>query len=97
MKSIWMNVKSLVDILFNTHHLSDAKKAANCNGGYWWHWKLAMSEVIFLALMTIGSIIHAFIPWALDFKLLEWRIARLKQLKTKLPDDPQLKKVHFDE
>tara|TARA_Y100001937_G_scaffold125310_1_gene191865 strand:- start:3671 stop:3841 length:171 start_codon:yes stop_codon:yes gene_type:complete len=56
-----------------------------------------MSEAGFLLLVTIGSIIHAFIPWLLDFKLLEWRINRLKILKTKLPDDIQLKKVHFDE
>ena len=33
----------------------------------------------------------------LDFKLLEWRINRLKELKKKLPDDPQLKKVKFDD
>jgi len=56
-----------------------------------------MAESLFLFGILIGSIIHAFIPWVLDFKLLEWRINRIKLLKSKLPDDPQLKKVHFDE
>lgn len=87
----------MVDTLFNRHHLSEAKLAAETNGGYWWHWKLAMREALFLFLVMIGSIIHAFIPWVLDFKLLEWRINRLKTLKTKLPEDPQLMKVQFDE
>jgi len=66
-------------------------------GGYWWHWVLAMKEAHFLFWIFLGSVVHAFIPWVLDFKLLEWRINRLKTLKQKLPDDPQLKKVHFDE
>ena len=56
-----------------------------------------MKEAGFLFCIMIGSIIHAFIPWALDFKLLEWRIQRLRKLKEKLPNDEQLKKVHFDE
>ena len=68
---------------FNRKHLAEAtKKAARPDAGYFWHF---------------GSLIHAFLPWVLDFKLLEWRIARLKQLKQKLPDDPQLNKVHFDD
>lgn len=87
----------MVDTLFNHHHLSEAKQAANVDGGYWWHWKLAMKEALFLFAVMMGSIIHAFIPWVLDFKLLEWRIERLKVLKNKLPDDPQLAKVYFDE
>lgn len=87
----------MANTLFNRHHLSEAKRAAETNGGYWWHWKLAMKEAVFLFLVMIGSIIHAFIPWVLDFKLLEWRINRLKTLKTKLPEDPQLMKVQFDE
>jgi hypothetical protein len=56
-----------------------------------------MNEAFFLLAVTIGSVIHAVFPWVLDFKLLEWRINRLKVLKEMLPDDPQLKKVHFDE
>jgi len=56
-----------------------------------------MAEFFFLLGVTIGSLIHAIFPWVLDFKLLEWRINRLKELKKKLPDDPQLKKVKFDE
>ena len=97
MKNILMKGKSLVSKLFNRRHLAEAKEASKTSGGYWWHWKLAMAESLFLFGILIGSIIHAFIPWVLDFKLLEWRINRIKLLKSKLPDDPQLKKVHFDE
>lgn len=89
--------KSWVHTLYNRRHLSEAKEAAQVEGGYFWHFRLAISEAGFLLLITLGSIVHAFIPWVLDFKLLEWRIARLKLLKQKLPNDPQLKKVHFDE
>lgn len=85
----------------NKHHLTEANSAANrpksSFNGYFWHWGLAMKEFFFLLAVCIGSLIHAFFPWFLDFKLLEWRIARLKLLKEKLPDDPQLKKVHFDD
>ena len=82
----------------NWKHLNEAKtKAGRQDAGYWWHFKLAMAEFFFLLVVTIGSLIHAVFPWVLDFKLLEWRINRLKMLKNKLPDDPQLKKVHFDD
>jgi hypothetical protein len=84
--------------MFNWRHVKEAKeKARKPNAGYWWHFKLAMEEFFFLLGVTIGSLIHAIFPWVLDFKLLEWRIKRLKALKEKLPDDEQLKKVHFDE
>ena len=95
--SILQSVKNSVSTLFNARHLSEAKQASAGQGGYFWHWYLAMKEAGFLLLICIGSIIHAFFPWVLDFKLLEWRIERLKFLKEKLPNDPQLKKVKFDE
>jgi hypothetical protein len=83
---------------FNPNHLAEAKtKAGRDNAGYWWHFRLAMEEFFFLLFVTIGSLIHAIFPWVLDFKLLEWRINRLKVLKAKLPDDPQLKRIHFDD
>ena len=82
----------------NWKHLNEAKsKAGRPDAGYFWHFRLAIGEFFFLLLVTIGSLIHAIFPWILDFKLLELRINRLKQLKQKLPDDPQLKKVHFDD
>jgi len=80
-----------------THLTEAASNAQKPNAGYWWHFILAMKEFFFLLAVTIGSLIHAIFPWVLDFKLLEWRINRLKSLKQKLPDDPQLKKVHFDD
>ncbi len=85
----------------NWKHLDEAKVAAkkekyNFLKSYLWHWRLAMAEALFLFLMFIGSIIHAFFPFLLDFKLLEWRINRLKVLKSRLPDDPNLKKINFE-
>ena len=83
---------------WNRNHLQEAKtKAGREDVGYFWHLRLAMGEFFFLLVITIGSLIHAIFPWVLDFKLLEWRINRLKLLKQKLPDDSQLQKVHFDE
>ena len=82
----------------NWKHLNEAKtKAGRPAARYFWHFKLALNEFFFLLFVCIGSLIHAFFPWVLDFKLLEWRINRLKELKKKLPDDPQLKKVKFDD
>jgi hypothetical protein len=82
----------------NWKHLQQAKqKAGKPSAGYWWHFKLAISEFFFLLLVTLGSLIHAIFPWVLDFQLLQWRINRLKMLKDKLPEDEQLQKVHFDE
>ena len=82
---------------FNKNHLREAKEAASVSGGYFWHFKLAMGEAGFLLLMCIGSVIHAFVPWVLDFKLLQWRINRLKTLQEKLPNDVQLQQVLFIE
>ena len=83
---------------WNRNHLQEAKtKAGREDVGYFWHLRLAMGEFFFLLVITVGSLIHAIFPWVLDFKLLEWRINRLKLLKQKLPYDPQLQKVHFDE
>jgi|TARA_B100001094_G_C18122721_1_gene767764 hypothetical protein len=81
---------------YNPNHLREAKsKAGRPDAGYWWHFRLAIGEFFFLFAICIGSLLHAIFPWVLDFKLLEWRINRLKELKKKLPDDPQLKKVEF--
>ena len=65
---------------FNPKHLKEAKaKADKPDAGYWWHFRLAINEFFFLLLVCIGSLIHAIFPWVLDFKLLEWRINRLKE------------------
>lgn len=55
-----------------------------------------MKEFVFCLLIAFGSLLHAVFPWVLDFKLIEWRVNRLKQLKKKFPNDPVLKNVHFD-
>ena len=69
----------------NWKHLNEAKtKAGRPDAGYFWHFKLAINEFFFLLFVCIGSLIQAFFPWVLDFKLLEWRINRLKELKKKL-------------
>lgn len=83
---------------FNLNHLKEAnQKAGTPNSGYWRHFLLAISEFLFLLMVAIASLIHAFFPWVFNFKLLEWRILRLKYLKEKLPNDELLKKVKFDD
>jgi hypothetical protein len=82
---------------FNINHLDEASKASNKKLGYFNHLIVSINEAIFCFLMALGSIIHAVFPWALNFKLIEWRVNRLKKLKNKFPNDPVLKKVQFDE
>ncbi len=82
---------------FNWNHLKEARVKAGGNGGYWWHFKFAFGEAVWLFFASIGSLIHAIFPFLIDFKLLKARIKRLKYLKSKLPHDPDLKKIHFDE
>jgi hypothetical protein len=85
---------------FNKKHLEEASKYGEIKGSnpvtqYLWHFKLSMTEAFKLFGLFLGSIIHAVFPWILNFKLLEWRISMLKDLKKKLPSDPNLKKVNF--
>jgi hypothetical protein len=87
---------------FSKKHLDDAAKIAeltttNKIHKYCWHFVLSIKEAGMLFLLGIGSVIHAFFPWILDFKLLEWRIIMLKNLKKKLPRDPLLKKIDFND
>jgi len=84
----------------NKNHLKQAAEYGEIRGKnivskYFWHFCLSISEAFKLLLLCLGSIIHAVFPWVLNFKLLEWRIRMLKQLKRKLPNDPHLKKVDF--
>jgi len=82
----------------NFNHLKEASyKASNPKAGYWWHFKMSFSEFWFLLVLSIGSLIHAIFPFLLDFNLLKARITRLRKLKEQLPDDDDLKKVHFDD
>tara|TARA_B100000809_G_C14806897_1_gene412352 strand:+ start:328 stop:585 length:258 start_codon:yes stop_codon:yes gene_type:complete len=82
----------------NLNHLKEARyKASNPNAGYWWHFKMSIAECWFLLVLSVGSLIHAIFPFLLDFNLLKARIDRLKKLKERLPDDDDLKKVHFDD
>jgi hypothetical protein len=83
-----------------TNHLTEATNCAgkdmNIVQAYIWHWKLSMKESFFLILMSIGSIIHAFLPCFFKFKLLKLRIERLKELKKQLPHNEQLKNITFN-
>ena len=89
--------KRLLVMWFNSKHLEEASQASKQRLGYFKHAILSIKEAGFCLLMALGSLIHAIFPWVLDFKLIEWRVNRLKSLKHKFPDDPILKKVHFDE
>lgn len=81
----------------NFQHLSDASHYANKNLSWFEHWKMSMAESIFLLLLCIASVLHAFFPFLFDFQLLRLRINRLKFLKLKLPFDPELQKIKFDD
>ena len=86
--------------LFNKRHLTHATEYSNQQHNLWitkyiWHFLLSFGEGIKLLLLAIGSFIHAVFPWALDFQLLKWRISMLKNLKKKLPNDPNLQKIKF--
>ena len=82
---------------FNWNHLKEAKIKAGGKGGYWWHFKFAFIEAIWLLFASIGSLIHAIFPFLIDFKIVRARINRLKYLKSILPDDEDLDKIHFDD
>jgi hypothetical protein len=87
-------------VWFNKNHLEDAAEYGKLPGSnpvsrYFWHFKLAIVEAIKLFGLFLGSVIHAIFPWIFNFKLLEWRISMLRDLKRKLPNDPNLKKVNF--
>ena len=87
---------------YNKNHLEDAShyssvKSKNFFQKYIWHFALSFKEGILLMIISILSFIHAIFPWIIDFELLKWRIRLLKNLKEKLPDDPHLKKITFDD
>jgi hypothetical protein len=82
---MWVNLK----------HLKDASETSNQNLGYFKHMFISIKEAGFCFLMFLGSIVHAFIPWVLDFKLISWRVQRLEMLKLKFPNDPVLKNIEF--
>lgn len=83
----------------NFKHLQVAKEYAGVAYTgiklYFWHLWLAFSEAGFLALLTLYSLLHGIFPFLFDFDLLTYRINRLKLLKKRLPNDPQLKKIEF--
>lgn len=82
---------------FNVNHLADASKSSEKKLNYFSHLIISLNEFWFCLIIALGSLVHAFAPWFLDFKLIEWRTKRLKLLKQKFPNDPVLKNVHFDE
>lgn len=83
----------------NFKHLAVAKEYAGVAYTglrlYLWHFWLSLSEAYFLFVLMIASILHGFFPFLFDFDLLTHRIKRLKLLKKKLPNDPQLSKIEF--
>lgn len=51
---------------FNWNHLKEAREKAGGKGGYWWHFKFAAIEAIWLFFAAIGSLIHAIFPFLID-------------------------------
>ena len=72
-----------------------------------WIFLSALTAVFMAMPSTIGMFLVAFavcfifcgclffLPFLFDFDLLTYRINRLKLLKKRLPNDPQLKKIEF--
>lgn len=81
----------------NFKHLRDAGCASNIKMSYLKHFIISIKEAAFCLIIAIGSLVHAIFPWIINFKLIEFRINRIKKLKEKFPNDPYLKKIHFDE
>jgi hypothetical protein len=82
------------------NHLDEAAKYARKMNGikfYFWHLVVSLIEAFWLFIWAIGSILHGIFPFLFDFELLRARINQFKVLKQKLPDDPHLQKVHFDD
>lgn len=82
---------------FNSKHLKDASMISMSKMTYIKHFILSFNEFLFCFVIAIFSLLHAVFPWTFDFKLIEWRVNRLKKLKIQFPDDPILKKVKFEE
>jgi hypothetical protein len=81
----------------NFNHLKDAGDAANTDMSYLKHFVVSFKEFLFCLAIAVGSLVHAIFPWVINFKLIEFRVARIKELKKKFPNDPCLKKIQFDE
>jgi hypothetical protein len=81
---------------FNRKHLSDASESSGKKLNYFSHLIISLREFFFCLAIAFGSLLHAIFPWFLNFKLIEWRVNRLKELKRKFPKDPVLKNVRFD-
>ena len=82
---------------FNINHLKDAGMAAKTKMTYGKHFILSFKEFLFCFMIAVFSLLHAVFPWTFDFKLIEWRVTRLKKLKKQFPDDPVLKTVKFED
>lgn len=82
---------------FNINHLKDAGIATKTKMTYTKHFMLSFKEFLFCFMIAVFSLLHAVFPWTFDFKLIEWRVNRLKKLKNQFPDNPALKKVKFED
>jgi hypothetical protein len=85
----------------NFKHLSQAahyslKKPKSFISAYLWHFVISVREGCILLVISLLSFVHAIFPWLIDFELLKWRIKLLKRLKQNLPEDPNLKKIEFN-
>lgn len=64
---------------------------------YWWHLKFSFAEGWQLTWIGILSFIHGLFPFLFGFGLLERYVKLIKYTKKKVPNNPTMKKVHFNE
>lgn len=83
---------------WNWNHLREAEQLSgkapkNILRLYATHFVISMKEAGIQLLLAFASVVHAFIPFAFNFKLLDIVVAQTKGLYKFLPNHPTWKKL----
>lgn len=83
---------------WNWNHLREAEKLSgksrkNILSLYFTHFVISMREAGIQLLLAFASIIHAFIPFAFNFKLLDIVVSQCRGLYRFLPNHPVWKEL----
>jgi hypothetical protein len=81
------------------NHLSDAAKYSRTKGGLWFYFVHMFWAIKFATLLFVWSLAmfaHAIVPQLVGFTVLAKLIEFIKEMKKQHPDDPMLKRIHFE-
>ena len=81
------------------NHLSDAAKYSRTTSGlkfYFTHMFWAIKFALLLFVWSLAMFAHAIVPQVIGFTVLAKLIEFIKKMKEQHPDDPMLKKIHFE-